>query len=327
MPLKGHPIEGKVVQRQQLSITEYNANSRGSRLREVIRCELDRHGVHTDRSAVTVDKIDLHHGGFGEANVEVWNNKLVFSKKIDTKDFIEGEEGLKKYMKRYNEMVKTGGLCPRLATFLGMCITHNPDKIHFFTPLAPLGTLHDLLCIHETNDYDLSLRTKMSIILDVASALEELHSAGWVHGRLKTSNIILYPGDRAKLSDYGVVDYLTMEARIKFRGKNGLRHLAPEVVKQESACLNNEHKAVGEVDNADTTLYPTMQPSADVYSFGMVLTCIIKMQSMPFKNVSEESGVYHCLMRGEHPRFPNVLPQETYFNKIHEVSTRCILCG
>ena len=67
-------------------------------------------------------------------------------------------------------------------------------------PLIEGGTLRERIIEHGV----CSLREAVTIIYQVALALEEAHGHGLVHRDVKPANILLAPGDRALLADFGI---------------------------------------------------------------------------------------------------------------------------
>lgn len=74
-------------------------------------------------------------------------------------------------------------------------------------PLIEGGTLRERIIKHGV----CSLRDATTIIYQVALALEEAHKHGLVHRDVKPANILLAPGDRALLADFGIACVLADE--------------------------------------------------------------------------------------------------------------------
>ena len=65
----------------------------------------------------------------------------------------------------------------------------------------------------------LSPDIKISILFDVCSGLAYLHSQGYLHGRLHHNNVLIFPGFRARLTDFGISHQLAVPDR-KYICKN-----------------------------------------------------------------------------------------------------------
>jgi serine/threonine protein kinase len=100
--------------------------------------------------------------------------------------------------------------------------------------------------------HGLPAREALSIALEVAQGLQELHRANVVHRDLKPENV-LRVGNRWKLADFGI-------AKDRARA-------APGVTFQQAGTLG--YAAPEQFDGVPA------DPSADVYSFGKLLTYLI----------------------------------------------------
>jgi len=118
---------------------------------------------------------------------------------------------------------------------------------------------------------DLSWKTAYQICLDIALGLKFLHERKpnyFIHGDLKSDNILLDKDNRAKLSDFG-------SSKLKYEAQNNSTQytilgkntgtanmLAPELVKE---LIISNNLVTGLSDKAKTS------KESDIYSFGLVL--------------------------------------------------------
>ncbi|KAL5638298.1 hypothetical protein ACGC1H_005099 [Rhizoctonia solani] len=163
------------------------------------------------------------------------------------------------HMPSWEELESTGKCCkyaaeelyiqskcthPGVLEALGFAL-HNGEILLVF-PWMPRGAL-------TTHLKNCSARDKLQFCIDLASAVEYLHSQGIVHGDIKGENIILSETG-IQLADFGsatLASYLTLDfTRTSSRFSCTMRFVAPEV-----------NRGTSETHTAES----------DVYSLGMTL--------------------------------------------------------
>jgi serine/threonine protein kinase len=151
-------------------------------------------------------------------------------------------------------------------------------------------------CLHDEADAFRSRKwticSKLSILFDVVQGLEHLHDYGLVHGRLKSTNVMIFDDYRAKICDFGYQSFLTLENRRKRRGRDGIRWTPPEVVQLEhhmnleaqkeektvtvsnilGMILTDKNHGLIIIDLSGLGYPPILtSPTVDVYAFGLML--------------------------------------------------------
>ena len=111
---------------------------------------------------------------------------------------------------------------------------------------------------------------KRSILLDIFNGLEYLHNKSIAHKDLKTSNILIFEGLKAKISDFGISIFSNNSDGVRYRGD--FEWLAPEMLQK-----NNLIK-----DNIAELYYP-----CDIWAFGLIIGSLLKNEE-PFKYIKNE---------------------------------------
>jgi len=97
----------------------------------------------------------------------------------------------------------TFNIHPNIVTPLGVIVDESPDSeygVGIVMELATEKTLFDLLW---NKDKDISLIKRIEIILDISKGLLAMHEKNFIHGDLKSMNILLFEDLNAKISDFG----------------------------------------------------------------------------------------------------------------------------
>ncbi|OQS02410.1 kinase, partial [Thraustotheca clavata] len=145
---------------------------------------------------------------------------------------------------------------PSIVRLIGVAWT-TPLDLKCVMELMDLGDLRDYLVHHDKKSF--TWKEKLECLKSIASGLNYLHSLSVVHRDLKSRNVLMDSVKGTKLVDFGVAKedlYGTMTVAV-----GTFRWMAPEVLHDTS--------------------YNT---SADVYSFGMVLTEMDSHQ-IPYQDI------------------------------------------
>jgi len=161
------------------------------------------------------------------------------------------DDDMQKYIER--EMATLKGLRhPNIVQLLGLC--KDPSGIYIVTEFIPGGDLRSKL---KNENMQLSWLLRVKIAIDVAYAMNYLHSKNMIHRDLKSQNLLVCEDWKIKVCDFGFArkaeakaDYLTMCGTDEW--------MAPEV---------------GLGEKYDTR--------ADVFSYGMVLCELVTRRKPP----------------------------------------------
>ena len=154
-------------------------------------------------------------------------------------------------------------------------------------PLAEGGSLRDWLEAKEEAGQAVSRSSRLKVLLGVALGLRHLHSLGLVHQDLKPGNVLMFEGEVAAVSDFGLVGGLRggRSGRAGSEDEEG-----EEEAKSEAAAATagaggggNPSMTASVTAHLGTPGYRSPEQEAgvhvtarsDVWSFGLVLTEVI----------------------------------------------------
>ena len=209
--------------------------------------------------------------------------------------------------------------------------------------MAPLGSLYSFLvecaALSSASSSSSSISTtqallaqnKVSILLDTARGLEFIHAAKVAHGRLKTSNVLLFEGFRAKLADYNYNGFLSEKCE-NLLGCDGTRWLSPEDVDLIKPNGPDAPEQLQQKLSKSSSLAATMTAStkskyksylSDLYALGLVILSTLS-NKRPLDNILFTEGVVSHLVRGDRPVFPLVYPDKDVLNSLEKTTNLCI---
>ncbi|ELR17849.1 protein kinase domain containing protein [Acanthamoeba castellanii str. Neff] len=186
-------------------------------------------------------------GNFGKVFKGVYVGTEVAIKQL----YYVDDEDMQKYIER--EMATLKGLRhPNIVQLLGLC--KDDTGIYIVTEFIPGGDLRSKL---KDDSLELSWLLRVKIAIDVAYAMNYLHSKKMIHRDLKSQNLLVCEDWKIKVCDFGFArkaepkaDFLTMCGTDEW--------MAPEV---------------GLGEKYDTR--------ADVFSYGMVLCELVTRRKPP----------------------------------------------
>ncbi|GLT28494.1 hypothetical protein SLA2020_034220 [Shorea laevis] len=283
MKLRSQFFKQSLLLQQQLSSTEGNVET----TKTFSTKELERATDNFNRNRI------LGQGGQGT----VYKGMLVDGRIVAIKKSkVLDEEKVKDFI---NEVVILTQINHRnIVKLLGCCLeTEVPLLVYEF---IPNGTLFQY--IHDENeDFPFSWERRLTIALEVASALSYLHSAASTpiyHRDVKSSNILLDEKYRAKVSDFGTSRSIAVDQT----------HLTTNVQ--------------GTFGYVDPEYYQSGQftEKSDVYSFGVVLVELLTGEKpISLEKVEGERNLAsHFILSMEENNLFNILDARVKDSSAHE---------
>ncbi len=157
------------------------------------------------------------------------------------------EEAMRRQMRRFAMEVEVKRLKhPNIVIVYDYCNSVESEQKSFIVMEYLKGqTLASLLAVERT----LSLERALGIASQIGEALDYAHSQNVIHRDIKPSNIMLLPGDRVKVTDFGIAKRRDTSLTMTSEMVGTLAYMAPEQI------ISSKH-----VDHR-----------ADIYSVGVVL--------------------------------------------------------
>mmetsp|Transcript_43092 Transcript_43092/g.69956 ORF Transcript_43092/g.69956 Transcript_43092/m.69956 type:complete len:660 (+) Transcript_43092:125-2104(+) len=175
---------------------------------------------------------------------------------------------------------------PNIVGLIGASTT-PPDRM-IVLELLSRGTLFDILHT-EKKRVQVELPLRISLALDIARAMQYLHSLNFVHGDLKSANVLINSDWVAKLSD---LDSTSHESQ-----------LLPDVFKNRRPTRPSNGVGFGKPKLVGTPLWMApeilqKQPrstKSDVYSFGVLLNEVISA-TLPYADRKKDPDLNNLLV-------------------------------
>ncbi|CAM9600751.1 unnamed protein product [Ectocarpus sp. 8 AP-2014] len=161
----------------------------------------------------------------------------------------------------------------------------RPDRMVLVMELLAGGDLPTLL---RKSEEPLPEEQSRGIIRDICTGMAFLHSKNTTHGDLKSVNILLDGGGRAKIADFGTSRWT------QHTTDTGL---ATYTTKSSQSTQMSVPWTAPEVLDSEGSSYPS-----DVYSFGIVVWEVISRQ-LPWTNKTRPSEIMFAVLKGIRPSF------------------------
>jgi serine/threonine protein kinase len=179
-----------------------------------------------------------------------------------------------------------------LVKFIGAC--KDPLMV-IVTELLPGMSLRKYLAGIRPNKLD--LRQALNFALDIARAMDCLHSNGIIHRDLKPDNLLLTANHKSvKLADFGLAREESVEEMMTAE-TGTYRWMAPELY--STVTLRQGEKK-------------HYNNKVDVYSFGIVLWELLTNR-MPFEGMSNLQAAYAAAFKQERPSIPGDISPDVAF--------------
>ena len=145
-------------------------------------------------------------GGMGELYLGEWQGKQIAIKKIKL-DYIKNNVLSNKFINEINIIASMRH--PNILLYMGVTIDNN-NNYYMITEYLPQGSLHEYL--HppkKTKKIPLTDKQKIKIALQIAIAIQYIHSRKILHCDLKSANILIDKNFNIKLSDFGLSYFMS----------------------------------------------------------------------------------------------------------------------
>ncbi|KAH3766776.1 serine/threonine-protein kinase STY17 [Pelomyxa schiedti] len=173
---------------------------------------------------------------------------------------------------------------PFTVTFYGFCLTR--DHCLIVMEMVEMGSLEGILS-HQT----LSQEMKLCLCVEIAQGMQFLHRNRVIHRDLKPANVLISSlspsaSQHIKLSDFGTARIATdVSESAKYTACIGtLAFTAPEVLKSQPYSWK-----------------------ADVFSFGILVWCILTQQE-PYADITSAFALIEHVCNGNRPPVPSEAP-------------------
>ena len=238
-------------------------------------------------------------GGMGELYLGEWQGKQVAIKKRIKLNHIKSNYLTNKFINEINIIASMRH--PNILLFMGVTIHNN--TYYMITEYLPLGSLHEFLHNNKKKEKKQTLtdKQKIKIALQIAIAVQYMHSRQILHCDLKSANVLLDNNFNIKLIDFGL-SYFMSEAPQGYIGT--ARWMAPEV-------LNGKKYSI----------------YSDIFSYGMILMELIT-EKIPYYdkyNYDVVKDIIKQYVNKKIARNEEILPMPKNGNKILTyIASKCL---
>lgn len=117
----------------------------------------------------------------------------------------------------------------------------------YITQYCPKGTLFDMIVAKrkELQDY----KTKIHILKGIAKGIQHIHKKGYIHGDIKSLNVLINDDLEPLLCDFGLLQKINKKKNQNIVPSGTIKWMAPELLKEKPQIFQN----------------------SDVWSFGVIV--------------------------------------------------------
>jgi len=184
---------------------------------------------------------------------------------------------------------------PRLLRFIGATIIPQAGKVGIVLEFMERGSLEGLLWEKKDNSIRLSWSSKMQILCDIAEGMAYIHSEGFIHRDLKSPNVLIGDGLRAKVADFGLARTQN-RAKAKMTKVGTPLWLAPEIFTKD-----------GHYDS-----------KCDVFSFGIIMNEVLT-EKQPYYHIENAETIMQRVFQD--PSFRPIIPSVAQVKENHPTSS------
>ncbi|CAM9774536.1 unnamed protein product, partial [Scytosiphon promiscuus] len=282
--------EGMHLYRQaSTSIAEATSEAVAEARRIKRQRKLDQVEIPEDHILITTDM--LGKGGFGEVYLADYNGHNAAAKVL----FIAHDLGALDENQQQRETRQRKGFLRELEAMIRLrspntvnvfgAVTSLPDRMVLVMELLPNG---DLLTLLRKSKKPLPEDQCRGIIGDICAGMAFLHSKDTIHGDLKSANVLLDGGGRAKIGDFGTS---------RWSQHTNSTGLATYTTKANQSTQMSLAWSSPEVLESGGSTY-----KSDVYSFGIVVWEVLSRE-LPWSNKTRPRDILSAVLMGIRPAF------------------------
>lgn len=235
----------------------------------------------------------ISNNSFGEVWLGGWHGAPVAIKRLKQRHMTRAELAAVKEELMLHQTLRN----PYIVQLIGAC-TVQPAMC-LITEFAQHGSLEEFV---QEAKQDIPLRLRLAFLHDIARGMSFLHHCGIVHGRLKSSNLLLFENKRVRVADFGLAQLTATKLEVALSEEphpvgSSSRWMSPELLLAQPRHSSARTDLAG---SEDEELLNPPSSKTDVFSFAMVIYQLW-IRKAPFFNILRENDVEAVILRGDRP--------------------------